>query len=111
MKTPVIFRVLQLIILATLFCVNAAYAKDMGEKVYQISCKACHAKGSLGAPKYGDKADWAERLQQGFDVLAGHAIGGYKGKTGVMPPRGGNRTLSDDDVKAAVKYMLDSVME
>ncbi len=77
-----------------------------GQKVYQGKCLACHATGAAGAPKMGDKADWAPRIAQGMDTLHKHAIEGYKGAKGYMPPKGGFTSLSDDEVKAAVAYMV-----
>jgi cytochrome c5 len=53
----------------------------------------------------GSKEDWAPRIAQGKDVLYKHAIEGFTGEKGVMPPKGANPSLSDDDVKAAVDYM------
>jgi len=70
------------------------------------ACSACHTAGVAGAPKTGDKAGWAPRVAQGKDTLYKHAIGGFQGKMGVMPAKGGNTSLSDADVKAAVDYML-----
>jgi cytochrome c5 len=57
-----------------------------------------------GAPKFGDKTAWAPRLKQGTNVLYEHALKGYQGKSGMMPPKGGS-TASDEDVKSAVDYM------
>jgi cytochrome c5 len=82
----------------------AAASADAGKKVYEASCQACHGAGIAGAPKFGDKAAWAERLKQGKPTLYEHAIKGFQGKAGVMPPKGGS-TASDEDVKAAVDYM------
>ena len=84
---------------------TAAPAVD-GKKVFTMSCAACHATGVAGAPKFGDKAAWAPRIAQGVNVLYTHALGGFQGKAGVMPPKGGNTTLPDADVKAAVDYMV-----
>ncbi|MBP6613918.1 MAG: cytochrome c5 family protein, partial [Aquabacterium sp.] len=78
-----------------------------GKRVYGMTCAMCHAAGVAGAPKPGDKADWAPRIAQGKDTLYKHAIEGFTGSKGVMPARGGATTLSDDDVKAAVDYMAD----
>jgi len=83
----------------------AAPAAD-GKKVFDMSCAACHATGVAGAPKFGDKAAWAPRIAQGISVLYGHALGGFQGKGGVMPPKGGNTSLPDADVKAAVDFMV-----
>lgn len=74
-----------------------------GEKIYQSSCVACHATGVAGAPKAGDKAAWAPRLQAGMNALYANAL---KGK-GAMPPKGGNPALADAEVKAAVDYLAD----
>lgn len=73
-----------------------------GEKVFTATCVACHGAGVLGAPKFGDKVAWAPRIAQGIDTLHAHALDGVK----LMPPRGGNAVLKDDDVKAAVDYMV-----
>ena len=77
---------------------------DAGKKLYDGVCMACHTAGIAGAPKFGDKTAWAERIKQGAPVLYEHAIKGYQGKAGVMPAKGGS-AASDDEVKAAVDYM------
>ncbi len=77
-----------------------------GEGTYKSSCAACHSAGIAGAPKSGDKAAWSPRIAQGKETLYKHAIGGFQGKGGVMPAKGGNGSLSDGDVKAAVDYMV-----
>lgn len=77
-----------------------------GKSVFNKTCALCHAIGAAGAPKPGDQADWAPRIAQGVDVLYTHAIDGFTGAKGVMPARGGASALSDDDVKAAVDYMV-----
>jgi cytochrome c5 len=79
-------------------------AADAGKALYTATCQACHGAGIAGAPKFGDKAAWAPRLKQGSAVLYDHAIKGFQGKAGMMPPKGGS-TASDEDVKAAVDYM------
>ncbi len=81
-------------------------AGDEGKKVFDTTCTACHTAGVAGAPKFGDKAAWAPRIAQGIDTLHTHAIKGFQGKSGMMPPKGGNMSLSDADVKAAVDYMV-----
>lgn len=72
-----------------------------GKAVYDTTCAACHSSGAAGAPKLGDKAAWAPRIN---DVAALNAAA-IKGK-GVMPAKGGNSSLSDADVTAAVAYMV-----
>lgn len=73
-----------------------------GESTFKAVCTGCHGAGVLGAPKFGDKSAWASRIAQGMPVLYTSAI---KGKN-AMPAKGGNPTLSDDEVKAAVLYMV-----
>lgn len=86
---------------------EAAVAENAaGKKVYGATCSMCHAAGVAGAPKPGDKADWAPRIAQGMDTLYKHAIEGFTGAKGMMPAKGGNTALSDDDVKAAVDHMV-----
>jgi cytochrome c5 len=77
-----------------------------GEAVYKTACVACHGAGIAGAPKAGDKTAWSARIAQGKPTLYTHALGGFQGKAGVMPAKGGNVTLPDADVKAAVDYMV-----
>ncbi len=80
-----------------------------GESVYNSACAACHAQGVAGAPKFGAADDWTNRAAQGKEVLYDHAINGYQGSAGYMPPKGGNAGLSDDDVKAAVDHIMESI--
>jgi cytochrome c5 len=82
----------------------AAASADAGKKLFESTCQACHGTGVVGAPKFGDKTAWAPRLKQGKATLYEHALNGFQGKSGVMPPRGGS-SASDDEVKAAVDYM------
>ncbi|WP_374492579.1 cytochrome c5 family protein [Brachymonas sp.] len=79
-----------------------------GEALYKSTCSVCHATGVAGAPKFGDKADWGPRIAQGDAVLFKHALEGFQGQKGVMPPKGGS-TASDDEVKSAVKYMTSQI--
>lgn len=82
-------------------------AADTGKTLYNSACVACHGAGIAGAPKLGDKTGWAPRLAQGTPVLYEHAIKGYQGKSGIMPPKGGS-TAPDAEVKAAVDFMIAS---
>ena len=81
--------------------VAAAPAAVDAKASYTASCFACHGTGAAGAPKFGDKGAWKKRIAQGMDTLFDHALHGFKG----MPPKGGS-SLSDDAVKAVVKYMV-----
>jgi cytochrome c5 len=76
-----------------------------GKAVYDKTCVACHASGVANAPKLGDKAAWAPRVATGKDAMFASVI---KGK-GAMPPKAGAADLKDDDIKAAIDYMLASV--
>jgi len=78
-----------------------------GEGIYGNVCSACHESGAAGAPIRGDEEAWAERTEQGFATLLDHAINGI----GAMPAKGGNASLSDEEVEAAVAYMVEPVME
>ena len=85
---------------------TAAVPKD-GAEVFQQTCSACHGAGIAGAPKAGDHAAWAPRIAKGKDMLYQHALQGFQGTAGVMPPKGGRVDLSDDLIKAAVDHMID----
>lgn len=85
----------------------AVAENTVGKSVFGRVCAMCHAVGAGGAPKPGDKADWGPRIAQGNDVLYKHALEGFTGAKGQMPPRGANAALTDDEVKAAVNYMAD----
>lgn len=76
-----------------------------GEETYKQICSACHAQGVAGAPKTGDKAAWASLIKEGLDDLVKTAIAGKQSPKGVMPPRGGDATLSDYEVARAVVYL------
>ena len=78
-----------------------------GAAIYNSGCMACHATGMAGAPKVGDPAVWVDRIAQGAEMLYEHAIVGYQGKDGYMPPKGGLGHISDDDIKLAVDYMVE----
>lgn len=81
-----------------------ASAADLvkGEKIYGATCLACHGAGVMGAPKFGDKALWKPRIAKGLPVLYASAVDGIR----MMPPKGGNMMLKNEDVKAAVDYMV-----
>jgi len=81
---------------------TASAGSANGKAVYDETCHVCHATGLAGSPKYGDKAAWAPRIATGIEALHKAAINGLN----AMPPRGGNASLSDAQVKAAVDYMV-----
>jgi cytochrome c5 len=80
---------------------------ERGEVVYTSACKVCHSQGINGAPVFGNNKNWAPRKVQGLDVLVEHASNGY----GLMPAKGGRTELTEDDIRAAIKYMLAALDE
>ncbi len=99
-KLAVVFAVAGL--MGTVASVQAAD----GKAVYDKACFFCHTTGTGGAPKLGDKAGWKDRIAKGNSTLYEHAIKGFQGTAGFMPAKGGNSTLSDAEVKAAVDYLV-----
>jgi len=79
-----------------------------GKATYTTSCLVCHDSGVAGAPKISDKETWTKRLEQGIDTLVKHATLGFQGDTGLMPAKGGNLALTDEQVKNAVHYMIEA---
>ncbi|MFC5578903.1 c-type cytochrome [Lysobacter niabensis] len=76
-----------------------------GSVIFGQLCTGCHTSGAGGAPTL-DKAHWSARIAQGTETLHKHAIEGFTGSAGVMPAKGGNPALTDDQVKATVDWML-----
>ena len=74
-----------------------------GEEVYKAQCVACHAAGVAGAPKLGDTAAWAARLQTGFETLLNSAL---KGKGAMAAQSGGEH--NDTEIGRAVVYLANS---
>lgn len=89
---------------------EAAPIADMtGEQVYNMACIACHGAGVAGAPKFNDASAWNTRLGKGMDTLHKHALEGFQGEAGFMPPKGGRVDLSDQSIINAVDYMVNAV--
>ncbi|MET0378685.1 MAG: cytochrome c5 family protein [Spongiibacteraceae bacterium] len=82
--------------------VAAGGAPKSAQQVYDATCNMCHGAGIGGAPKTGDKAAWQARIAQGADKLHTHAIMGLN----AMPPKGTCASCSDDEIKAAVDFMV-----
>jgi cytochrome c5 len=91
-----------IVIFTSLMMAASSAAIADGAATYKKACVACHMTGAAGAPKLEDKAAWAPRIAQGKDALYDSAL---KGK-GAMPPKGGQAQLSDDEIKAAVDYIV-----
>ncbi|MDN7881150.1 c-type cytochrome [Burkholderia aenigmatica] len=85
---------------------NAPRTYKTGEEVYKAVCVTCHGTGAAGAPKFGNKDDWAPRISQGFDTLLKTALAGK----GAMPPRGGTSPddVSDYEIARAIVYMANN---
>jgi cytochrome c5 len=79
-----------------------------GSVIFGKLCGACHTSGVGGAPML-TQAAWAPRLAQGVETLVKHAIEGYQGEAGLMPARGGNPSLTDAQIDASVKWMIDNL--
>ncbi|MFK5971023.1 MAG: c-type cytochrome [Candidatus Marithrix sp.] len=82
-----------------------AVSPKQGKDIYDMTCKSCHIVGIAGAPKIAEKKDWQQRIPKGEDVLVQNAIKGIN----IMPPKGGNSDLTDEEVKLAVQYMLKNI--
>jgi cytochrome c5 len=76
-----------------------------GSEIYTKACVACHSAGVLNAPKFQDVADWTPRMTKGFDTVWQNAINGI----GAMPPMGTCGDCSNDDIKAAIEYMIEGI--
>lgn len=83
---------------------TAAAGPRSGEDIYKTTCFGCHGTGAAGAPKFGDSAAWSARTSKGLDAVISNAINGIN----AMPPRGTCASCSDDDIAAAVNYMVDN---
>lgn len=82
---------------------------EIGQKIYDATCRLCHGNGLAGAPKVEDVLTWEKRLQQGLGKVHKNAIDGFQGQYGEMPARGGNMELTDEEVIAAVDFMLKEI--
>jgi len=94
-------RLINVVIASALLTVSGSLLAD-GQKTYQASCQACHATGAANAPKLGDKEAWAPRIAQGTDTLLANATNGIR----AMPPKGACAACTEDDLKAAIEYMV-----
>ncbi len=91
------------------FCVAGLFSSTAiadGETIYNSGCVACHGAGIAGAPRVGDKAAWVHRSAQGREIIYEHALNGFQETAGIMPAKGGFTHLSDEQVKAAIDFMI-----
>ncbi len=79
---------------------------DQGEKIYDLFCRECHSNGQGGAPRIDDAEAWHTRAQRGMPRLISHAVNGYRGDSGYMPPKGGAAALTAEEVALAIAYMV-----
>ena len=84
--------------------VAVASGPRSGEEVYNSACMACHTTGAGGAPMLGDVAAWADRIAKGTEVLYVSGVQGVPG-TGMIA-KGGCMDCSDEEIHAAVDYMI-----
>lgn len=77
-----------------------------GKQVYNQACFACHGTGAAGAPRLGDQSAWSARIGKGMETLITHAVQGYQGSKGYMPPKGGYPDLGKQEVAAAIAYIV-----
>lgn len=77
-----------------------------GHRVYREACMVCHDSGAANAPPITDVPEWRTRIAKGREILYDHAINGFTGTRGLMPAKGGNPSRPDDEVRAAVDYMV-----
>jgi cytochrome c5 len=82
-----------------------------GPQVYNEACIACHGAGIGGAPALASAEAWAPRIEKGVATLQQHAIEGFTGSAGYMPPKGGRLDLSDQEIRDAVEYMVSQVQQ
>lgn len=80
-----------------------------GADVYARACAMCHEAGVANAPRTDDPSAWAPRIARGKGKLYMHAIDGYLGEKGIMPPKGGHPALPEADVRAAVDHIVAQV--
>ena len=105
-------RVILLLSVAMLGACSSGEPDTPPPAVYVSSCAPCHDNGGGGAPRTGDKEEWAMRLAKGKEAVYMLAIAGFEapiddeGRTAVMPAKGGRPDLSDDEIKSLVDYMV-----
>jgi len=92
------------LVMVCLLTSRESLAERSGGKVFNSFCVACHLHGVAGAPKLGNSADWLPRKEKGMPTLLKHAIEGLN----AMPPKGMCSNCSDEEIQAAIQFMLDN---
>lgn len=77
----------------------------LGKTIFESKCILCHGNGIAGAPRLGNKTEWAPRIRKKFSLLLKHATAGYR----AMPPKGACLECSVTDLEAAINYMLEQL--
>jgi cytochrome c5 len=78
--------------------------QDGGQATYEHFCINCHQEGVAGAPKFRNKTDWEPRLANNRTIneLVNSAVNGLN----TMPPKGTCFECTEEDLRAAIHYML-----
>ena len=82
-----------------------------GKEVYKNVCASCHLYGTTGAATMIDFKFWDQSANKGMDIILKNVVEGYKGKLGVMPPKGNCLSCSDEDIKASIIYIFKEVLD
>ena len=97
--------------LATPAIASETTASEAGEKVYAQTCVACHGANGKGAiPGVSDFTKADGPLAKSDDTLFASIRDGLvtPGKPLSMPPKGGNPSLSDEEIQAVLEYLRSS---
>ena len=84
---------------------------EKGKEVYKNVCASCHLYGTTGAATMIDFKFWDQSANKGMDIILKNVVEGYKGKLGVMPPKGNCLSCSDEDIKASIIYIFKEVLD
>lgn len=87
---------------------STARADDRGKIVYEKSCVTCHGANGKGAlPGVPDMTAKGGMLSLSDAVLVKRMTEGFQspGSPMPMPPKGGNASLTEEDLKQALSYM------
>lgn len=74
------------------------------QDVYLFACAQCHQTGLNAAPKHGNRKAWSSRIEKGRETMYKNTMEGM----GAMPAKGGKPSLTEEQVKMAVDYMVNA---